>query len=852
MLPFLLCMLVLSGHEESTSARNDLAWEFNALALVDNKIVPGKGEIPLHTNGDISFFEAGAGLLRSGKEAPLTSLITAPSEVFPERRISLEAWVVVDQPGAWTCFISAFEDNGDFERGWLLGVQNKRYCFALATEEQGRLEYLSAPSDLRAGEWAHVVGTYDGDVTRLFVNGTQVASSNKPGGKILYAPSHILAAGSYKDANEDYRLAGALLRAEVHDGTMKIGQIRRHFGAVSRVLPKLRDSTQRGVPSRWPADFQSKINGAIDKGATRLMEHQARDGSWGQHHPKYRAGMTVLATYALLKSGIAVGHPSVQSALRFIYSDEPRHTYTAGVTMMLLRHLSEHGDPDNKEIYLSRAEQIIDRVLEWERRDPDTGWGYPAQHNDLSCTQYAALALWSAHEMGIRTPRNVYIRLVNGLGRHYGGAMGEFPAAPGTGPKPHYTQGFRYRAERKDSRSMCTAAITVCQVAEICAGKYLGPSTRRLAQTQLTQAVNWLERNWSMTSDPNGYDFYYYLYGVERAAGLPGMKGRIRPDWYFEGAQFLLGKQKGNGEWASQSDTAFALLFLVKATAAITGKGATIAGHSAEKQAGQLHYSVNGNLDVTLFMTGIDENLLAYYNAQPDPKKGLRIIKVEYLINGKPRAQVNGNPLKPYSGGRFASRIRFKHPQTVTIEVLATVVAEGEYPDNYNKTTEIRSLPLTYKIERSQKELLRDARPFIGENLLREVATTTHASSEVGGRGRGYLTDGIHSTYWQPLANDAHPWVQIDLQRPKRGQYLVLGQAVAARAQLATWNPIKDVKITINGRHETLATMHSDAIIPVRIKLNAPKPVVSIRVQILSRWDGQTGNVGWAEIALER
>jgi hypothetical protein len=212
---------------------------------------------------------------------------------------------------------------------------------------------------------------------------------------------------------------------------------------------------------------------------------------------------------------------------------------------------------------------------------------------------------------------------------------------------------------------------------------------------------------------------------------------------------------------------------------------------------------------------------------------------------------VEGNPLKPWAQERFPTKIRFKHPETVTIQVVATVVALGEYPDNYNKTTELRSLPLTYKVERNQKELLRDSRPFLGENLLRHAAATLHASSEVHDRKIGCLTDGIHSTYWQAMPDDAKPWVRIDLQRPARANHLVLSQAVAARSQLGTWNPIKDVRITVNGRYEVLASLHSDAIIPTRIELGIDKPILSIRVQILSRWHGPKGNVGWAEIALE-
>ncbi len=846
MLVIVLTILLLHA-----PGRNELAWEFNAESLNQNTFAPSIGAISLKANGALEFLAGGEGLLRNGKQPALTQLINTPNGVFPKRKMSLEAWVVVDRLEAWGGIIGAFEDNGDFERGWLLGIHNKRFCFAIATEEQGRLEYLTAPQPLRKGEWAHVVGTYDGKTSRLYVNGEEVAFSDAPGGDVIYAPDHILTVGSYKDTNEDHPLTGTLLRAKMHDNQIKPGEINRHFSKESRELPALPTPAMRGIPSHWPANYQSTINTAIDRGVTRLIEEQARDGSWGQHHPKYRAGMTTLAVYALVKSGVSVAHPSVQAALRFIYQEDPRHTYTAGVAMMLLRHLIEHGDPDNKAIYMERAERIIDRVLEWERRDPDTGWGYPEGNNDLSCTQYAALALWSAHELEIKTPRNVYMRMVNALNRHYGGLEGEFPAAPGSGFRPHLTKGYRYRGDRNDSRSMSTAAITVCRVAEICAGKHLGTTTRRFAEQQLTQAVNWLDHNWSMTSDPNGYDFYYYLYGVERAAGLPGMEDRIRPDWYFEGAEFLLRQQTGSGGWRNQSNTAFALLFLVKATAAMTGKKATILGHTAEETTGPLHFRVHGNMEVTLFMTGIDQGVLARYAAQPAPKTGLRVVRVEYLINGEPRARVNADPLKPWDHQRFPSKIRFKHPQTVQVEVLATVVALGEYPDNYNKTTELRSKPMSYKVERSQKDLLRDSQPYFGKNILRQQPTTLYASSEDAGHGIGFLLDNVHSTHWKPISTDAQPWVRIDLQRPTRCTNVVLSQAVASRSQTANWNPIKDIKITINGRYEVLATLHSDAIIPTRLELNVKKPIQSLRVQILSRWNGQTGNVGWAEIALE-
>jgi hypothetical protein len=73
---------------------------------------------------------------------------------------------------------------------------------------------------------------------------------------------------------------------------------------------------------------------------------------------------------------------------------------------------------------------------------------------------------------------------------------------------------------------------------------------------------------------------YYHLYAIERAGMLVGREGFGAHVWYREGADYLLGQQKGDGSWESEfnhkkavHDTAFAILFLSRATRPIVYSG---------------------------------------------------------------------------------------------------------------------------------------------------------------------------------------------------------------------------------------------------------------------------------------
>jgi len=147
----------------------------------------------------------------------------------PVQTFTAEAWVRVDVPLSWGGIIGCIQDNGDFERGWLLGYVNSRFSLALAAEDgPGRMTYLQARSEFEAGQWYHVMGAYDGKEMKLYVDGRLEAQSTAQQGRISYPSEGVYVAGAYRDENEHYRLTGALREVRVYSRALSGGDAVAH------------------------------------------------------------------------------------------------------------------------------------------------------------------------------------------------------------------------------------------------------------------------------------------------------------------------------------------------------------------------------------------------------------------------------------------------------------------------------------------------------------------------------------------------------------------------------------------------------------------------------------------------
>lgn len=175
--------------------------------------------------------------------------------LLPERDITTEAWVRVDRTAPWGGIISRLQDNGDYERGWLLGFIHTNFVFGLATEGGKHLTYLAAGKPFETNRWYHVVGTYDGTVQRVYVNGELGAESREQSGAILYSPKAPFVLGAYQDDDERYPLAGALSEVRIYRRGLSADEVLQHYAARQAEFPE---------PAPTPLLFRADYGPFID------------------------------------------------------------------------------------------------------------------------------------------------------------------------------------------------------------------------------------------------------------------------------------------------------------------------------------------------------------------------------------------------------------------------------------------------------------------------------------------------------------------------------------------------------------------------------------------------------------
>jgi outer membrane protein assembly factor BamB len=172
------------------------------------------------------------------------TMLTVPAdqaaELLPTESFTAEAWVRIDQTLDWGSMIGAIQDNGNYERGWLLGYRGDRFCLGVASENTGSLTYMTSPSAYRTGQWSHVVGVYDGTKMRLYVNGRLEVESDAQSGPILYPENGRLTftVGAYHDDNEKYPMTGLLHRVALFDRPLDAATIRERFAQYADRLPQ--------------------------------------------------------------------------------------------------------------------------------------------------------------------------------------------------------------------------------------------------------------------------------------------------------------------------------------------------------------------------------------------------------------------------------------------------------------------------------------------------------------------------------------------------------------------------------------------------------------------------------------
>ncbi|MEO8268696.1 MAG: LamG-like jellyroll fold domain-containing protein, partial [Aureliella sp.] len=140
---------------------------------------------------------------------------------LPSQAMTIACWVSVDQTQPNGGIVSALQDNGNKEYGWVLGYNENNFTFGVSTvgadDGDGVMTYLAGSTSIELGKWHHVVASYDGQLMQLWIDGQLDGESNVQNGAILYPLQARLAVGAYLDDNEQFLHHGRLGSVVIYD-----------------------------------------------------------------------------------------------------------------------------------------------------------------------------------------------------------------------------------------------------------------------------------------------------------------------------------------------------------------------------------------------------------------------------------------------------------------------------------------------------------------------------------------------------------------------------------------------------------------------------------------------------------
>jgi hypothetical protein len=360
------------------------------------------------------------------------------------------------------------------------------------------------------------------------------------------------------------------------------------------LLPTGRLSAQAYTPDH------PKVRTLVDRGVDYLAKLPPQ-------RDNYEGGNNLLIAYTLYKATGETNHATVNKGLS-----------SAVAMAQTLPNPSAEGGRESKIVYAAsvaavlladvdavRYRRELQSILDWlvSVQKPHGGFGYLGEPTgDTSQVQYAMLALWTMHIVGMDVP----IETVEGTIRYLESTV---DPSGGWGYQGIVSKGAPVRQDQV-SKSLATAgsgALLIAadllgffrQVRRNDAGEGIPDAfvrvdllmkqresrrSRTLSRGDIDPLIESAQRYQNTNGFSGGFWYYYWRYSQERYESFREiMEGKQdkSPKWYVDGVNELASLQEPDGRWAQSkkadytSDdlcTCFAVLFLIRSTQKTIGK----------------------------------------------------------------------------------------------------------------------------------------------------------------------------------------------------------------------------------------------------------------------------------------
>ena len=264
---------------------------------------------------------------------------------------------------------------------------------------------------------------------------------------------------------------------------------------------------------------------------------------------------------------------------------------------------------------------------------------------------------------------------------------------------------------------------------------------------------------------------------------------------------------------------------------------------------------ITGDTPLTAWISTFGDRTLKKFEWDDEIGKGPRVVRVEYFDadSNEVLATVDGVADRPAKGERFSAQFAMTRPGNFRIRARAFV---RPIDDTDGEEVPIESQIIDVSVDAVASQGMLDATNDLELNVLRKTRCTVTASSFHTDQQRPSLAaDGRMPYGWLSKPDDAERWIEVEPDRPQRGDVVALTPALAGPDKRTQWGRPTRVFLHVNGKKVGEFELNEDPFSKTYLPLAKKTVVRRIRVEVLETVSGSGGTLGpasgFAEVELQ-